>query len=255
MYNIIIRFYEELNFFLPRDKRKRDIEFTFNGRRSVKDLIEFFGVPHVEVDLILINGESVDFSYIVQNGDRISVYPVFETLSIENVTRLRPVPLRNTRFVLDVHLRKLAKRLRLLGFDVDYEKDRDDEELAEISEADKKILLTRDRQLLMRKNVSRGMYVKNTDPKEQISEVLNRLDLWSKCKPFSRCIDCNGSFKKLEYEGKDFNKVKSDIPECVLGWCREYFQCASCKKIYWKGSHFDKLTKIINRILSKDEKN
>ena len=82
MYNIIIRFYEELNDFLPEDRRKRDIDFSFQGKRSVKDLIESFGVPHVEVDLILVNGKSVDFSYIVNDGDRISVYPVFETISI-----------------------------------------------------------------------------------------------------------------------------------------------------------------------------
>ena len=120
MYRVTIRFYEELNDFLEPSRRKSDIEIVFPERRSVKDLIESFGVPHVEVDLILVNGESVDFSRIVADGDRISVYPVFETLDIGPVTRLRPDPLREPRFVLDVHLRKLARRLRLLGFDVDF---------------------------------------------------------------------------------------------------------------------------------------
>ncbi|HON80431.1 MAG TPA: Mut7-C RNAse domain-containing protein, partial [Spirochaetota bacterium] len=147
MYRVTIRFYEELNDFLPRQDRKRDIEVSFNGRRSIKDFIESMGVPHVEVDLILVHGISVDFNYLIQDGDRISVYPVFERLSIEGVTRLRPAPLRLTRFVLDVHLRKLARRLRLLGFDTDYDEHRDDPELAELSAKENRILLTRDRGL------------------------------------------------------------------------------------------------------------
>ena len=129
-YRVTVRFYEELNDFLRRDRRKRDIEFSFDGRRSVKDLIESFGVPHVEVDLVLVNGESVGFDYIVADGDRISVYPVFESLDIRNVTRLRPEPLRDARFVLDVHLRKLAHRLRLLGFDAVFDGRLDDPDLA-----------------------------------------------------------------------------------------------------------------------------
>ena len=109
MYRITIRFYEELNDFLPPAQRKKDIIHAFRGRRSVKDLVESFGVPHVEVDLVLVNGASVDFSYIVSDGDRISVYPEFETLDVGDVSRLRPEPLRDTRFVLDVHLGKLAR--------------------------------------------------------------------------------------------------------------------------------------------------
>src|SRR4030042_365879 len=167
MYHVTIRFYEELNDFLEHSRKKRDIESAFPGRRSVKALIESFGVPHVEVDLILVNGASVDFSYIVEDGDRISVYPVFETLAIGTVTRLRPRPLREPRFVLDVHLNKLARRLRLLGFDVDYAPARDDNALADVAERENRILLSRDRQLMMRKKGSRGLYVRNTDPEPQ----------------------------------------------------------------------------------------
>ncbi len=249
MYRITIRFYEELNDFLSKEMRKKDIDFSFMGKRSVKDLIESMGIPHVEVDLILVNGKSVDFSYIINNEDRISVYPVFETFSIEEVTHLRKSPLRDTKFVLDVHLRKLARRMRLLGLDVDYKADRDDPELAKIAEDENRILLTRDRQLLKRKNVSRGIIIRNTDPEAQILEVLERLDLWSTCEPFTRCIECNGEMSELPINSNNFNKFKRRIPEEVRSWCTEYHQCSSCSKIYWKGTHYKKLDDIVNRIM------
>jgi uncharacterized protein with PIN domain/sulfur carrier protein ThiS len=249
MYSITIRFYEQLNDFLEPDRRKRDIDFSFPGRRSIKDLIESFGVPHVEVDLILVNGDSVDFNYIVRDGDRISVYPVFETLSVHGVTRLRPVPLRDPKFVLDVHLRKLARRLRLLGFDVEFDGHRDDDELAEISEREDRILLSRDRQLMMRRIVSRGLYVRNTDPTRQVIEILERLDLWNWIRPFSRCIECNGCIETLS--GKKMEALLHLVPEGVREWCNEYYHCPSCGRVFWKGSHYDKLRKRVEHIVSK----
>jgi uncharacterized protein with PIN domain len=249
MYHVTIRFYEELNDFLPPVKRKKDIDFEFPGRRSVKDLIESFCVPHVEVDLILANGKSVDFSYIVNDGDRISVYPVFESLDIGTVTRLRPVPLRDPRFVLDVHLQKLTRRLRLLGFDVDYRPDRGDAELADVAERENRILLSRDRQLMMRKKVVRGLYVRNTDPEKQVGEVLDRLDLRGLCRPFTRCIECNGAIESLDVTDARSADLAARIPPGVRSWCREYYLCRSCGRIYWKGSHYEKLKKRLDGIL------
>ena len=249
MNKIIIRFYEELNDLIPQKMRKQDIDFSFKGRRSVKDLIESFGVPHVEVDLILVNGESVDFFYIIKDNDRISVYPVFELLNIKEANRLRPSPLRDTKFVLDVHLRKLARRMRLLGFDVDYANKRDDKELADISERESRILLSRDRQLLMRRNVSRGIIIRDTDPDKQIIEILNRLNLWDKIDPFSRCIECNGAISPLSNNSVQSEELRDRIPEGVLEWCSEYFQCSGCKKLYWKGSHYEKLVSIVDHIM------
>lgn len=249
MFRVTIRFYEELNDFLPPVRRKRDVEFEFSGRRSVKDLIESLGVPHVEVDLILVNGESVGFGRIVADGDRISVYPVFESLDIRPVTRLRPDPLRDPRFVLDVHLRKLARHLRLLGFDVDWLPDRDDGELADIAEREGRILLSRDLQLMMRKKVSRGLYVRNTDPSKQVTEVLERLQLFGLCRPFTRCVECNGLMRPLDIAAPGFDAA-SAIPPGVLAWCREYYRCGECGRIYWKGSHYDKLKKRVEGILN-----
>ncbi len=251
MYRVTIRFYEELNDFLPAAKRKRDIVHTFKGKRSVKDLVESFGVPHVEVDLILVNGRSVDFSYIVSDEDRISVYPEFETLDIQGASRLRPEPLRDTRFVLDVHLGKLARRLRLLGFDSDYEKHRDDDHLARISAEEKRVLLTRDRQLLMRRSVTRGFIVRSTDPAAQVTEVLDRLDLWSRCSPFTRCIECNGIIGRLDPAdgGDEYPDAMGLVPPGVRSWCTEYFRCRGCGRIYWRGSHYDKLDRAVREIM------
>lgn len=251
-YNITIRFYEELNDFLPKNIRKKDIEYSFSGRRSVKDLIEAIGVPHVEIDLILINGESVDFSYVVKDGDRISVYPVFETFAINGVSRLNQSPLRDTKFVLDVHLGKLARRMRLLGLDIDYKKERDDSELADISERENRILLTRDVQLLKRKNISRGIFVRNTDPHKQIVEILDRFDLWSVCNPYERCIKCNQKISTIPFKDNQ-SFLKEKVPEGVLSWCTEFYICSSCEKVYWKGSHYQKLQTIIEDIMSKKE--
>ena len=248
-YSITIRFYEELNDFLPAQMRKRDIDFSYSGKRSVKDLIECFGVPHVEVDLILVNGESVDFSYIIEDKDRISVYPVFESLNIKGATHLRPSPLRDTKFVLDVHLRKLARRLRLLGFDIDYEDKRDDDVLAEISSAENRILLTRDRQLLMRKIVSRGLIVRNTDPDKQVVEILERLDLWDRCSPFARCIECNGFIRRLMPDHNTYTEMMSRVPPGVAAWCEEYYYCSGCAKVYWRGSHYEKLMSLVNNAM------
>jgi uncharacterized protein len=246
-YTVTLRFYEELNDFLPERMRKKDMVVENKDRRSVKDLIESLGVPHVEVDLILVNSESVDFSYIIQDKDHISVYPEFEAFDTSGITRLRPWALRESRFILDVHLGKLAKLLRLLGFDVDYVQHRDGSHLAEISRKTKRIFLTRDRQLLKRRMVDRGFVIRNTDPEKQVFEVLERLDLWSSIRPFIRCIECNGMIEILS--ATRLEKEKHRIPHGVFLRCSEFYLCNTCGKIYWKGSHYYKLQQKIERIV------
>lgn len=244
MISVIIRFYEELNFFLPPVKRKAEIHTSFATTRSVKDLVESYGVPHVEVDLILVNGRSVGFDHQVANGDRISVYPVFERLDIQGVTRLRPLPLRDTRFIADVHLKTLVRRLRMLGFDTLHDPAWDDKELADISAREERILLTRDRRLLMRSIVTRGLYIRNTDPERQIREVVDRLDLRGTVRPFSRCIVCNGGISPVPRGSMEKRLVK-DVPEGVRAWCDEYYRCRRCEKVYWKGSHYRRMLERI----------
>src|SRR5262249_11501077 len=150
------RFYAELNDFLPPDLRFREFPHSFPEGATVKDRIESLGPPHPEVDLILVNGESVDFSRRLRDGDRVSVYPVFEACASAGLNRLRPEPLRDPRFVLDTHLGKLAGRLRMVGFDTLYRNCYTDEQLARISRDERRILLTRDVGLLKRSAVTHG---------------------------------------------------------------------------------------------------
>lgn len=251
MYHVIIRYHDELNFFLKRNQRDNDIFYSFSGRRSVKDLVESMGIPHVEVDLILVNGLSEDFSYIVNNGDRINVYPEAGASEMPDAAGLRLPCLTETKFVLDVHLRKLARGMRLLGFDADFSDDRDDAELAGISHIENRILLTCDRQLLMRKIVSRGYIIRSRIPDIQIVEVIEKFHLRDLINPFTRCIECNGIIESIDIKHADYIEEAGRIPEGVLSWCNDYFLCASCRKIYWRGSHYDRLSVKIENFIKK----
>jgi uncharacterized protein with PIN domain len=241
--HVRFRFYEELNDFLPASRRKRRFTHAFSRRASVKDMIEALGVPHTEIDVILVNGESVDFSYIVNDGDDISVYPMFESLDIRPLLKLRPQPLRRPRFVLDTHLGRLARYLRLLGFDCLYQNDFQDNELAEISSDQQRILLTRDRLLLQRKIITRGYFVRATLPLEQTVEVLRRFDLSGNIRPLGRCIRCNGL---LETIGKD--AIEARLEPKTRRYYRRFRICPDCGQIYWRGSHFRQMTQLIDAL-------
>ena len=161
MHKISIRFYEELNDFLPEEKQKLRFEHSYIDRTSVKDLIESLGVPHTEVDLILVNGKPVGFDYLINDDDDISVYPVFESIDITDLQHLRPKPLRKPKFVADVHLGRLARYMRMLGFDTLYKNNIDDDEIVNISVDEKRTILTRDRNILKRSVVTHGYFVRN----------------------------------------------------------------------------------------------
>jgi len=166
----------------------------------VKDFVESFGVPHTEVDLVLANGNPVDFSYLVRDGDRVSVYPVFESLDISSVSHVRPAPLRALRFLLDVHVGRLAAYLRMAGLDTFYGNQASDAELARILAREERVLLTRDRYLLMRTAVERGYWIRSTEPKQQLLEVVKRFDLAGSLRPFTRCMDCNTLLEEASRE-------------------------------------------------------
>ncbi len=239
------RFYEELNDFLPSIKRKTSFTFSFHGNPSVKDVIESIGVPHVEIDMILVNSNPVDFSYKLQNGDNVSVYPVFESLNIRNVQKLRAEPLRHPRFILDVHLGRLAKYLRLCGFDTIFEKSLTDREIVDISVTGKRVILTRDRGLLKAKRITHGYWVRSSKPKEQLREVIERLDLKGAFSPFTRCLVCNGLLREVKKE-----TVIDDLPERTRDYFTEFRRCDSCGRIYWEGSHYERMKKFISGFIS-----
>ena len=238
------RFYAELNDFLPPHRRQVTFAHEVKGRASVKDVIESLGVPHTEVDLILVNGESVDFGYLVQEGDRIAVYPVFESIDITPLLRVRPRPLRESRFVVDGHLGRLAAYLRMLGFDTLYRNDYTDAELACLSAEEGRILLTRDRGLLKRSQVTHGYCLRNTAPREQLVEVLRRFDLFGLVEPFQRCLRCNSLLRPAAKE-----EVWDLLPPRVREEQGEFHQCPACGQVYWKGSHYRRMARFVEHLL------
>jgi len=245
MHKVFFRFYEELNDFLPEDKRKVRFEHSFLNRVSVKDIIESLGIPHIEIDLILVNGKSVDFNYIIQPNDDISVYPVFESLDIKEVQHLRNQPLRIPKFVLDVHLGTLTRYLRMLGFDSSYKNNFTKEELVNISLNEKRTLITKDRNLLKRNEITHGYWIRNDDPVKQAREVIERFDLRNSIKEFSRCMECNSFLLPV-----DKNEIENKLPPKVKEQQSEFHRCSDCNKIYWKGSHYEKMKKLITKITS-----
>ena len=234
------RFYQELNDFLPHAQRQVTFEHEWRGTPSIKHLIESLGVPHTEVDLILVNDCSVEWDYRPQEGDRIAVYPVFEAMDITPLIRLRPQPLREVRFVLDGHLGRLAAYLRMLGFDTWYQNHADDAVLAEISKDEHRILLTRDHGLLKRSAVTHGYWVRATAPREQLREIVQRFDLQRLAQPFTRCLSCNGLLRAAP-----FDEVKGQLPENAARVYHEFWRCTACHKVYWPGSHYQRMTRLI----------
>lgn len=217
----------------------------FFGKPTVKDVIESLGIPHTEVDLILLNGESVSFDAHLSDGDRLSVYPRFESLDIRPLQRLRPEPLREIRFIVDVHLGKLARYLRMLGFDTLYDLALGDEQIIEKSLHEERIILTRDLGILKNSRVKHGYFVRQTKPKEQAREIVKRFDLKNKIFSFSRCLECNTPLQPLEKEA-----ALERLPRETLRYYDAFFFCPTCEKIYWEGSHFEKMSKLIRFICS-----
>lgn len=242
------RFYEELNDFLPKEKRKCTLCYRFDGHPGVKDPIEVFGVPHTEVDLIIVNGCSVGFEYQLQNYDRVAVYPVFEGLDISPIVKLKGRPLRSTAFVVDVNLGKLSRLLRLLGFDALYNNRYSDDEVADISIREKRIILTRDRRLLFAKRITHGYWVRSVHAEEQINEVLERFDLFKQIQAFHRCLVCNGLLEPV-----DKLKVWGQLEPKTRNYYQSFYQCINCKKIYWEGSHVEKMKMHFKAFLQSDE--
>ena len=241
------RFYAELNDLLPADKRQVTFTHFFENRASVKDMTEALGVPHTEIDLILVNGESVDFTYLVQDGDRISVYPVFESIDITPLVRVRPQPLREPRFVLDTHLGRLARYLRMLGFDTLYRNDYADEELARISSEEHRILLTRDPGLLKRSVVTHGYWIRDSDPHRQLRQILQRFDLFGAIAPFARCLRCNALLQPVRKEA-----VLDRLLPMTKETYDEFRICPECERIYWKGSHYRRMQQFIERLQQRE---
>ncbi len=232
------RFYEELNDFLPQEQHKQTLYYWFNGTPGIKDPIEVFGVPHTEVDLIIVNGESVGFDYKLQHTDRVAVYPVFEGIDISPIVKLRDKPLRNLAFVADINLGKLARLLRLFSFDTILANNLNDREIVEQAVGQKRIILTRDRRLLFHKEITHGYWVRSVLPMQQLEEVVKRFELGSLIRPFCRCVLCNGLIDAVDKE-----YVLHLLQPKTRLYYEKFYRCRCCGQVYWEGSHVDK-TKV-----------
>ena len=239
----LLRFYEELNDFLPEARRKRDFAIEVDRARSVKDAIESAGVPHTEVDLILVDGRSVDFAHVLRGGERVSVYPMFERLDITPLLRLRPSSLRDPRFVADTHLGKLARHLRMAGFDTLWGADWDDDRIVACSIAERRTILTRDKAMLRRREVERGYFVRSVEADVQLGEVVRALQLERALQPFVRCRECNTLLADVARE-----QVADRLPERVRGLYDRFKRCDGCGRVYWEGTHFERMRGLVGRL-------
>jgi len=239
------RFYEELNDFLPPERRRRSFSARCARAATVKHMIEALGVPHTEVELVLVNGESVGFEQRLADGDRVAVYPKFEAFDITPLLRVRQRPLRETRFVADAHLGGLARLLRMAGFDTLYDNHYHDREIARLGAEEGRIVLTRDRGLLKRRNVTHGCYVRTLHPQEQLREVFDRLDLAGSARPFTLCLVCNTPLRAATLQ-----EAASHAPPGVVEHYRRFATCDACRRIYWEGSHWRRMEGMIGSVLS-----
>lgn len=245
MVSATFRFYEELNDFLPAERRGQAFTCECARAASVKHMIEALGVPHTEVELVLVNGESVDFARPVHDGDRVAVYPRFEALDITPLLKVRTQPLRVLRFIADAHLGGLARLLRMSGFDTLYDNDFEDGQIAALAAAQQRIVLTRDRELLKRRIVTHGCYVHTLKPALQLRELFERLDLARSARPFSLCVHCN-----LPLHEVDTELARQRVPPRAAMLYSHFLGCDACQRLYWEGSHWRNMCALLGPLLA-----
>ena len=237
-FTVRLKFHGDLSFFLK--SKNATVERQFGEKTSIKDVIESCGVPHPEVDLILVNRQPVNFAYVIERDTDVDVYPVNVRILLQE-NRLQTIHIN--KFIADGHLGKLVRNLRLLGVDVVYDPLAEDRQLLHAMKIDNRALLTRDRRLLMHGIVQHGYYLRSQDPLEQTIEVVRRFNLFSAFAPFTRCLHCNALLEQVK---------KSEIIEELEPLTKIYYQkfrrCTGCGQIYWPGSHFDKLLARIEGI-------
>jgi len=228
-------FAPDLQSLLKRDLRGQLVEMKFKGPQSVKHLIESLGIPHTEIGPLNADGREIGLDYIVHDGDRIEVRPVAPATD----------ETAEPRFVLDGHLGRLASHLRMLGLDCLYDNGYEDEELVQISVEEERVLLTRDRLLLMHKVISQGYLLRSLNPTEQLYEVVQRYGLVKWVKPFQRCMSCNHLLESVSKEA-----VLHRLEPLTKEYFDDFRICPACEQVYWKGSHYERMMELIENILS-----
>ncbi|MER2998515.1 Mut7-C RNAse domain-containing protein [Pontibacter populi] len=237
------RFQSTLNDFLDSTSRNCIINYSFRDHPTVKDAIEALGVPHPEVNQIIVNGKTVDFAYKLLPGDEIEVYPIHEKSTIDLNANLIPEPETPHRFMLDVHLGKLGRLLRMLGFDTTYDPELTEKEVATIAARENRILLSRGVGILKLKMINYGYWLRSQQPDEQLLEVIRYYKLAPEFKLFSRCMVCNGEIREVDKE-----KVQDQLPPKTRLYFQQFYQCNHCLRVYWKGSHYERMQAFIRQL-------
>ncbi|WP_126446530.1 Mut7-C RNAse domain-containing protein [Sulfuricystis multivorans] len=241
MASATFRFYAELNAFLPLERRQRDFVVKLARAATTKHMIEACGVPHTEVAYIFVNGEPASFSRLLKDGDRVAVYPAIKRLDLSPLAPLNAPPPGRPSFIADCHLGGLARMLRMAGFDTAFRNDYDDREIAELADRESRIVLTRDLELLKLRTIRYGAYVHALKAEAQFAEVVRRFDLLPHFAPFSRCLLCNVLLRDVAKE-----VVIDQLPPSVREHQRHFRRCPSCQRIYWPGSHWERMQAMLS---------
>jgi uncharacterized protein len=222
----------ELQFLLRAGRRGGPVAVTCDGVSSLGHVVESLGVPLPEVGTLTVNGEPTAASYRPGGGDLVHVTAVG-----------RPQRLGVARFILDVHLGTLARRLRLVGVDAAYANDAADDVLIERANTGRRVLLTQDRGLLRRRRLRMGAYVRGARPDDQLIDVLSRFA--PPLAPWTRCPACNSLLLPA---------AKTEVePRLEAGTRRTYQKfsaCGSCRRVYWRGAHAARLEAIVDAAVS-----
>jgi uncharacterized protein len=243
-FTVRFRFHGDLVLFLGSRASDGVIERSLREKTSIKDVIESCGVPHPEVDVVVVNGHSVGFGEPVASEAEVEVFPIGHCHTLSTYKHLQCS--RTLIFVADGHLGKLTRNLRLFGFDVAYDQNASDEELLEVMTSENRALLTRDRRLLMHAVVRHGYWPRSQNADEQTIEVIRRFDLLEFVAPFTRCLRCNAP---LEEAAKA--EIVDKLEPLTKIYYNQFRRCPGCKQIYWPGSHFSKLQNRIDEIHSR----
>lgn len=240
------QFFLSLNDFLSLNYKDKLVNYNFTGNPAVKDAVEANGIPHTEVDIIVVNGSPVNFFYKLQNNDTAGVYPVNANPALIKNYSLTPAFIYPLRFIADVQLGKLARGLRILGIDTIYHNDYSNKFIVKIAEKEQRIVLTRDIGLLKHKSIKWGYWLRSQMAEKQLEEVVTRFGLSTNTALFERCLVCNGKIEAVVKE-----TVLEKLPPKTIAFFNEFFQCSLCKRAYWKGSHYENMLEMVKRNLEK----
>jgi uncharacterized protein with PIN domain len=225
------------------------IVYPLSRRASIKDILESLGVPHTEVGKIILEGVEQGFEKIAENGEHFEIHSLSPALPPTMATILRPDPLITCcRFLVDINVGRLAGLLRMAGCDAEaIDRDSSSRAIVQKSTGENRILLTRNKDLLKHRDLVYGRLIRSQDPDLQLREIINLYHLKNHLQPFTRCISCNGLLADIK---------KEDIIDRLLPLTKKYFNCfricMDCSKIYWHGSHHEKMTDKLRIILSKN---